>query len=82
MLVIRRKVGQTLVIGEDVEVEILESAGSSVKLGIRAPRAIAVARKEILVVGEQNRAAAHPVASVEEIAKRFKNLTAEPIRPL
>lgn len=82
MLVIRRKVGQTLVIGEDVEIDILESAGSSVKLGIRAPRTIAVARKEIRLVGEQNRAAAQPVAGLKEIAKRFKTLSPEPIRPV
>ena len=82
MLVIRRKIGQTLVIGEDVEVEILDAAGSSVKLGIRAPRSVAVARKEIRVVGEQNRAAARPVAGLAEIAKRFKNHPAEPIRPV
>jgi carbon storage regulator len=82
MLVIRRKVGQTLMIGEDVEVEILESAGSNVKLGIRAPRSVSVARKEIRVVGDQNRASARPVDALEEIAKRFKKLAAEPIRPL
>jgi carbon storage regulator len=82
MLVIRRKVGQTLVIGDEVEVEILESAGSNVKLGIRAPRSIAVARKEIRVVGQQNREAARPVPAFEEIAKRFKKLTSEPISPV
>ena len=82
MLVIRRKVGQSLLIGEDVEVEVLDSAGSSVKLGIRAPRSISVARKEIHVVGEQNRAAARPVPDLEEIAKRFKTLAVEPISPV
>jgi len=82
MLVIRRKVGQTLVIGEDVEVEILEAAGSNVKLGIRAPRSVSVARKEIRVVGDQNRASARSIDALEEIAKRFKTLDAEPIRPV
>ncbi len=82
MLVIRRKVGQTLLIGDDVEVEVLDSAGSSVKLGIRAPRSISVARKEIHVVGEQNRAAARPAPDLREIAKRFKTLAAEPISPV
>ena len=47
MLVIRRRPGEALVIGEDVEIEILESSASQVKLGIRAPKSVAVLRKEI-----------------------------------
>ena len=58
MLVIRRRPGETLVIGGDIEVEVLASTSSQVKLGIRAPREINVVRREILVVGEQNRVSA------------------------
>ncbi|MEO5924529.1 MAG: carbon storage regulator [Bryobacteraceae bacterium] len=75
MLVIRRRVGETLVIGADIEVEVLESGGSQVKLGIRAPRAIGVVRKEIRTVGEQNQAAA-------QLVKQFKNPRPKPIRPV
>ena len=65
MLVIRRRPGEALVIGEDVEIEILESSASQVKLGIRAPKSVAVLRKEIRVVGEQNRAASHSISAPE-----------------
>ena len=58
MLVIRRRPGEALLIGDDVEVEILDIAGSHVKLGIRAPREITVLRKEIRLTIDQNRAAA------------------------
>ena len=58
MLVIRRRRGETLVIGGNIEVEILDAGNSSVKLGIRAPREIAVVRKEILLTHDQNLAAA------------------------
>ena len=58
MLVIRRRAGEVVMIGDDVEVEILESSPSAVKLGIRAPKCVAVIRKEIQVVQEQNRTAA------------------------
>jgi carbon storage regulator len=75
MLVIRRRVGETLVIGSDIEVEVLESGGSQVKLGIRAPREIGVVRKEIRTVGAQNLAAA-------QLLKQFKNSTPKPIRPV
>ena len=57
MLVIRRRPGEVLVIGDDIEIEVLEAAGSHVKLGIRAPQSVPVARKEIHVAGQQNRAA-------------------------
>ncbi len=66
MLVIRRRPGEVLVIDGNIEIEVLESAGSHVKLGIRAPKHVPVARKELLLVGEQNRAASHPAGSAVE----------------
>jgi carbon storage regulator len=63
MLVIRRRPGEAFFIGDDIEVEILESGPSQVKLGIRAPKSIPVVRKEIRTVGEQNHAAALPITT-------------------
>lgn len=47
MLVLTRKVHQSIIIGEDVEVVVLEVRGEQVRLGIRAPRNVSVHRKEI-----------------------------------
>jgi carbon storage regulator len=58
VLVIRRREGEALLIGDDVEIEILDCTPSHVKLGIRAPREVTVLRKEIYLTGEQNLAAA------------------------
>ena len=63
MLVIRRRPGEALVIGDDIEIEILDASASQVKLGIRAPKEIPVVRKEIQVVSEQNHAASHAVST-------------------
>ncbi len=84
MLVIRRRPGETLVIGEDVEVEILESSASQVKLGIRAPKSVAVLRKEIQLTRDQNRESAREVsdAAVERIADSLKRVLTSPIRPV
>lgn len=84
MLVIRRRVGEVLLIGGDVEIEVLESGYSQVKLGIRAPRSVAVVRQEIRVVGDQNQAAARllPEQDPREILKQLKNPASAPIRPL
>jgi carbon storage regulator len=73
-------VGETLVIGADIEVEVLESGTSQVKLGIRAPRSVGVVRKEIQTVSQQNQAAAHPIPV--QFLKQFKNSSLKPIRPV
>ena len=47
MLVLTRKVHQSIVIGDDVEVVVLEVRGEQVRLGIKAPKNVSVHRKEI-----------------------------------
>jgi len=47
MLVLSRKPNESIIIGDDVEVKIVEVRGEQVKLGITAPRDIPVHRKEI-----------------------------------
>lgn len=47
MLVLTRKVNQSIIIGEGVEVVVLEVRGEQVRLGIKAPRDVTVHRKEI-----------------------------------
>jgi len=47
MLVLTRKVGQSIVIGDEVEVVVLEVRGEQVRIGIRAPKTVSVHRKEI-----------------------------------
>ena len=74
MLVIRRRAGESLLIGEDVEIEILDVGGSHVKIGIHAPKQVTVLRKEIHLTGEQNRAAARGVSpeAVNRLLSTFK----------
>ena len=77
MLVISRRAGESLFIGDDVEVEILEISTSQVKLGIRAPRQIPVLRQEIRITAEQNRAASQHVTS-SAVAQLRGRLTRQP----
>lgn len=62
MLVIRRKAGESICIGGEVEVEIIECAPNRVKLGIRAPREVTVMRSEVKLTSDQNRTAAGSIA--------------------
>lgn len=47
MLVLTRKTGQKLIIANEIEITILETKGEAVKIGINAPKHIAVYREEI-----------------------------------
>lgn len=47
MLILTRKIGESLLIGDDVEITVLSIRGSQVKLGVKAPKEIAVHREEI-----------------------------------
>lgn len=58
MLVLTRKVNQSIIIGDDVEIVVLEVRGEQVRIGIRAPKTVGVHRKEIYdQIKEENIAA-------------------------
>lgn len=61
MLVLSRRVGDSVVIGDDVVVTVLEVRGDVVRIGVDAPRSVAVRRQELLTeLADSNRAAASP----------------------
>lgn len=47
MLILTRRVGETLIIGDDVNVTVLGVKGNQVRLGINAPKEVSVHRQEI-----------------------------------
>lgn len=73
MLALARKTGQSIVIGNDIEVCLLEIKGDQVKIGITAPKSVPVYRKEIyLQMQEANREAAGQSVDTEAIKKLFQ----------
>jgi carbon storage regulator len=59
MLVLARKINERIMIGDDIEVSIIDIRGDSVKIGIDAPKAVKVYRKEVFTaIQEENKAAA------------------------
>ena len=72
MLALARKVNETIVINNNIEVTILEVKGDQVKIGINAPKSVPIYRKEIfLQIQEANKEAAENVTSPDILCKLF-----------
>lgn len=62
MLALTRKINESIMLGNEIEVTVLEVKGDQVKLGIKAPKSVSILRKEIFVqVQEENKSAADSV---------------------
>lgn len=74
MLVIRRRAGEGFLIGDSIEVDILEIEGNQVKIGIRAPRETAILRREIAATRDTNLDSAQNVEAktLAEASKRLR----------
>lgn len=86
MLVLSRKMGESIVIGDNIQVFVLDSSGDSVKLGITAPREIPIYRLEVLneVISENKKAQSPKVALAlpQLISKAGIGVRGQPRRPL
>ena len=67
MLVLTRRAGESVMVGDDVVVTVLEVRGDVIRIGIQAPRSVPVHREEVYRALEQaNREAASPSDSAVE----------------
>lgn len=59
MLVLTRKKGQSIIIGDSIEIIVLDVQGDQIKLGVNAPRDVPIHRKEVfLEIQDENKKAA------------------------
>ncbi|MGA2974779.1 MAG: carbon storage regulator CsrA [Spirochaetia bacterium] len=59
MLILARRIGESIMIGDQVEISVVDIKGDQVKVGIKAPTQIKVYRREVYTaIQEENRAAA------------------------
>lgn len=74
MLVIRRKEGQAIRVGDAIRIEVLESSPNRVKLGIVAPPDVRIVREEVLLAEAENReaSAAPPTEVLASWARRLQ----------
>ncbi len=73
MLVVTRKSGQSLMIGDNIEVKVLSVAGEKIRIGIQAPKEITVHRSEVYQeIVRQNRLATHSHIPSPALLSRLK----------
>jgi carbon storage regulator len=74
MLVLRRRAGESVLIGDEIEVELLAVTQQGAKIGIRAPRETIVLRKELKITQDQNTQAAAGLTArdLEQAIKKLR----------
>lgn len=75
MLVLSRKLGESIVIGEDIHLTVLDYQNGEIKLGIAAPKEISIFRKEIYDEMKEHNKASTEVdpKSLGALIEQFKN---------
>jgi carbon storage regulator len=74
MLVLTRKIGESIRIDDSIKITIVESDGHNIKIGIDAPREVAVHREEVYqrILSENKKAAVNQESDMSAMADLFK----------
>ncbi len=77
MLILTRKSGESITIGDDIKIQVIEIKGKQVRIGIDAPRKYAIHREEIYIrIQDENKRAASKaplmVGELDTILKKNK----------
>ncbi|MCI8608152.1 MAG: carbon storage regulator CsrA [Firmicutes bacterium] len=76
MLILQRKIGESLLIGEDISIQVLSIEAGRVRLAIEAPKELSILRSELRVAADSNREAAEegvsPMALLDILGKGNK----------
>ena len=75
MLILTRKAGESIRIGPDIKVQVLEVKGNQIRIGVDAPRSIAVHREEVFeqIRRENLEAAQSAPQALEEVSKLWQS---------
>ncbi len=68
MLILTRKSGESIVLGENIEIKVLDVYEGRVKIGVDAPRDVRVLRREVFDAIEENKAAINNPVGKDELS--------------
>jgi carbon storage regulator len=75
MLVLSRKKGETIIIGDNIEISVVDIIGDQVRIGISAPREVSIVRKELYEeIKAENLKALQQVGNIKEGLEKLKKL--------
>jgi carbon storage regulator len=73
MLILTRKTGESIMIGDAIEIQVVELKGDQVKIGINAPKNVKVYRKEVYdAIQKENAAAAQAPPALPSLEAMLK----------
>ncbi|MFN7914054.1 MAG: carbon storage regulator CsrA [Vicinamibacterales bacterium] len=83
MLVVTRKLGESIVVGDGIEIQVVSLGKNGVRIGVTAPRDIPVHRREVydLVVAANRSAATSAASSVSALASSLRSRVSPPAAP-
>ena len=68
MLVLTRKAGESIVIGDNIEITVIETKGDQIKLGIKAPKEVDIHRKELFeAIQQANQQAVSQAFNIDQL---------------
>lgn len=79
MLVVARKVGQAILLGDDIEVTVVAVRGDQVRLAIKAPRSVAIQRRDAIEQVQQDNMSA--LGAADSVLRLMGAATSEAPRP-
>ena len=73
MLVLTRKLGESIAIDDHIKIVVVQIKGKQVRLGIQAPKETKIHREEVYAaIQEQNKEAVNPAAAMAQVSKVLK----------
>jgi len=82
MLILRRKKNESILIGDNIRITVVESASDGVRLAIDAPKQISILREELSIAEQENKSASSPhLAAITGFQDSLKHITLKKNKP-
>ena len=72
MLILSRKINESIIVGEEIEVKVIDVSSRVVKLGIEAPKEVSVHRKEVFEMIKNENLLAAPMSDKNKVVSLFE----------